>query len=288
MIATLEWIACPYCGADDAAPWGEEAGYTAVQCRPCGFVYVNPRPPLDAIDEAAQTGIHTTERGTVNVVSRIGFRRDKVRMFRKRMAALYPEHELRARPVRWLDVGAGFGELLAALENLVHPASRLEGIEPCLPKVEVARRHGLYVSARTLSEVHETYDVISLINVFSHLPDPAAFLGELTRRLEPDGEIVLVTGNGADVRREEYPDALCLPDHLVFAGERHVRGLFDRLGFEMVQVHRYRYFLLDPLPLRVVKNVVKRVLGRPVTRPNTGPFRSLFVRARRKAHVPRR
>ncbi len=281
MIVALEQIACPYCGSDDSTLWGEEAGYTAVQCRSCGFVYVNPRPPLEAIDEAAQTGIHTTERGAANVVSRIGFRRDKVRMFRQRIGALYPDDELRTRPIRWLDVGTGFGELPAALEDLVHPASRVEGIEPCLPKVEVAKRRGLRVSPRRLSAIDDVYHVISLINVFSHLPDPVAFLGELAQRLEPGGEIVLVTGNGADVPRDDYPDALCLPDHLVFAGERHIQGLFDRLGFEMVQAHRYRYFLPEPLPYRAMKNIVKRLQGRPVSPlRNKGAFRSLFVRAR--------
>ncbi|WP_457651789.1 class I SAM-dependent methyltransferase [Rhodocaloribacter sp.] len=286
MIKALEQISCPYCGLDDATHWGEEAGYTAVQCRSCGFVYVNPRPPLDAIDEAAQTGIHATERGAANVVSRIGFRRDKVRMFRQRISALYPDDELRTRPIRWLDVGTGFGELLAAVEDLVHPASSVEGLEPCLPKVEVARRRGLRVTPRQLSEIDETYDVISLINVFSHLPDPIAFLGKLVQHLEPGGEIVLVTGNGADVTRDNYPDALCLPDHLVFAGERHIQGLFSRLGFEMVQVHKYRHFLMDPFPLRAAKNIVKRLQGRPVTPfGNRGAFRSLFVRARQVEDV---
>ncbi len=277
----LERIACPYCNADDVAPWGEEAGYTAVKCRSCGLVYVNPRPRLATIDEAAQTGIHTTERGAVNVVSRVGFSRGKVRMFRQRIAALYPSDELLHRPVRWLDVGAGFGELPAALASLVHPDAQVEGVEPCAPKAEVARKRGLHVSTRMLSDVDETYDVISLINVFSHLPDPAAFLADLARRLRPGGELVLVTGNGADVTRSDYPDALCLPDHLLFAGESHVCGLLERLGFEIVQVHRYRYFQPEPFVKRVAKTVVKRVLGRPAAPlRNTGDFRSLFVRAR--------
>ena len=279
---TLEHVPCPYCGSAAYTTWAEENGNVAVQCDACRFVYVNPRPPRDTIDEAAQTGLHETERGALDVVGKLGFRRAKVRMFRQRLPALFPEDVLRTRPVRWLDVGAGFGELVAAVRSLAHEAAQIEGIEPCRPKVEVARRHGLAVSSRSLQELPAPYDAVSLINVFSHLPDPAGFLTDLKRHLVPGGDLVLVTGNGADMARSAYPDPLYLPDHLVFAGQTHVRGLLERLGFEVVCIQAYPQFLPEARPLVLLKNLVKKAQGRPTARVRPeGPFRSLFVRARR-------
>jgi SAM-dependent methyltransferase len=240
-----------------------------------------PRPSLEAIDEAAQTGLHETERGDYNAVSFGGFNARKVPLFKDRLRALYPEGELKQRPVRWLDVGCGFGELVAAVEAVAAPGSEIRGIDPCLPKVRVARERGLNVTADTLDRVGGGYDVISLINVFSHLPDPTAFLEQLRGLLNSDGELVLVTGNAADLEATDYPDPLLLPDHLVFAGERHLIDITRRLGFEPVAVQRYQYFYRDPLWLYGLKTIVKRALGRTVVAwRNDGSFRSIFLRAR--------
>ncbi|MEM8556460.1 MAG: methyltransferase domain-containing protein [Bacteroidota bacterium] len=278
-IATVD-IACPNCGYTERELWARDNGYSAQQCAACGFIYVSPRPPADAIDEAAQTGLHATDSGAVDRVGLLNFRRSKQRMFEQRLSELYPGGELAARPRTWLDVGCGFGELVAAVQALVPEGSSVKGVDPCLPKVRVAQRRGLPVTSETLSEVHGAFDVISLVNVFSHLPDPFSFVSDLKTKLKDRGEIILVTGNAAELpNREAYPDPLYLPDHLVFAGEAHLRALFERDGFEVVQVLRMPYFFRDPL--LIPKNIAKVVLGRPTEQlRNTGPFRSLFVRAR--------
>ena len=63
-------INCPLCGADDHVPWARENGYAAVKCKQCGLVYVNPRPSLSTISEAAKTGVHKTDAGNLPVVFR--------------------------------------------------------------------------------------------------------------------------------------------------------------------------------------------------------------------------
>ena len=280
---TLEHVACPCCSADEPTPWAEDGGYTVQRCERCAFLYVSPRPALETIDEAAQTGLHDTERGRYDAAGG-GFSPRKVELFEERLRALYPDGELARRTVRWLDVGCGFGELVAAVETTAGPGSVAEGIDPCLPKVHVAQDRGLNVSATSLEDLEGPYDVISLINVFSHLPDPLSFLAQLRGLLDPRGELVLVTGNAADLRADQYPDPLLLPDHLVFAGEEHLLSITEQLGFEATGVHRYPYFYRDPFWLYGIKAVVKRALGRPVMAwKNDGPFRSLFLRVKLKA-----
>lgn len=280
---TLERIACPCCNANEPTLWASENGYDLQQCGACSFLYVSPRPPLETIDEAAQTGLHETERGRYDAVSFGGFNRRKVRLFEKRLQDLYADGELTEQPVRWLDVGCGFGELVASVNNVAHPNSEVKGIDPCEPKVRVAQAEGLDVTNDSLDGIGGRYDVISLINVFSHLPEPLDFLTHLRDLLAPEGELLLVTGNAADLEAQEYPDPLLLPDHLVFAGERHLLDLTSELGFEPVVVRRYPYFYRDPFWLYVAKAVVKRALGRPVMAwRNTGPFRSLFLRVKLK------
>lgn len=283
-VEQLEYINCPYCGHDDSRPWGAENGYFAIRCRSCGLVYVNPRPDANSISEAARTGLHEGQTDNFNTVSPLGFRKAKKRMFERRLRKLFSRNQLIDRNLRWLDIGAGFGELLAAVSELAGSDSIVEGIEPCEPKVAVARRRQLHVTNRRLNEINGTYDFISLINVLSHLPDPSSFLRTLPHLLAPDGHLFLVTGNGADVSREQFPGPLFLPDHLVFAGEKHVRGFLKGAGFEIVELQRYQYFLPEATLLILLKNIARWVLGRhqmPLS--NRGPYRSLFIVARLKS-----
>jgi 2-polyprenyl-3-methyl-5-hydroxy-6-metoxy-1,4-benzoquinol methylase len=286
-----EAVCCPYCSAEASSPWASENGFTARRCESCGIVYVSPRPALAEIDESAQSGLHRTERGELATVGLLGFRSSKVRLFRRRLRDLYPNGELASRSVRWLDVGCGYGELVAAVRLEAASGSVVEGIDPCRPKVQVAQKRGLAVSSRGLDALIGRYDVVSLVNVFSHLPDPRAFLVRVASLLEPFGELLIVTGNGGDLRAEEYPDPLYLPDHLLFAGERHVLGLLDELGFTPTAVERYRYFFREAWVVHAAKKLVWRLRGRPVGRwRNEGPFRSLFIRAvrgRSPSNAPR-
>lgn len=274
----LEFISCPYCGSRTHRSWLTENGYIAVKCDQCGFVYVNPRPRLDLIRESAQTGMHGTNTEKLNVVSR--FKAGKVAFYRNRILELYEPAELSSRRIRWLDVGAGYGEFLLAVKSLAGVGSKVEGIEPCLPKLRVAQAKGADVTCRTLAQVQDRYDVVSLINVFSHLPEPRGFLREIARHLNVNGEMVIETGNGGDIPADAMPMPYDFPDHLAFAGEKHVTGFLEELGFKIVRVCRHADSLHDSRLTLMAKNLAKRIIGRaPRVVRKGGPYRSLMIRA---------
>jgi SAM-dependent methyltransferase len=181
--------------------------------------------------------------------------------------------------MRWLDVGAGFGELVEAVRDFAHARCACEGIEPMRPKAIDAQQRGLPVQPIMMSDVKDRYDIISLIDVFSHVPDFHAFLTEVKRLLLPNGELLIKTGNAADlVSRDKFPGPLTLPDHLVFGGECHMRQFLEEAGFEIVGMFSER---LDGL-VYSFKNVAKWLLGKPVclSLPFTSPTRILWIHAR--------
>jgi 2-polyprenyl-3-methyl-5-hydroxy-6-metoxy-1,4-benzoquinol methylase len=273
----LEPVCCPLCRGTHSAPWGAESGYLAVKCGECGLVYVNPRPALARITEANKIGEHATSAGTLEVVFRRSPR--KLRRYRRMLRRMFAAELAGPAPVSWLDVGAGFGELVEVLMDVLPAGSRVEGIEPMQQKAAHARARGLPVSPATLPEVRERFDVVSLINVFSHLPDFDAFLGELRGVLNPGGTLLIETGNGGDLlHASAYPDVLYLPDHLVFAGVEHLRAFLERNGFRISAVQEER---VDTVGW-VARNVAKRLLGRHtrVGLPYRSRFRTLFIRAR--------
>lgn len=273
----LDNIACPYCQSLRHQPWAKERGFHAVRCAGCALIYCNPRPPLDAIDSAVRTGAHGDEaQGLVVVARRVG---SKVARYRRVLAALYEDVWRLNQPITWLDVGAGYGEVVEAVMALAPAGSRISGLEPMQPKAEHARHRGLEVTQDYLRPGMPQVQFVSLVDVFSHVPDFGAFLHDLRQALKPGGELFLETGNLADVRsRAEFPGELGLPDHLVFAGESHLRGYLDRAGFDIIAVRRLR---IDTV-LNLAKNLVKKLMGRPSALgiPYTSRYRQLQIRAR--------
>ena len=277
----LETVPCYLCSEPAADPWATENGFHMVKCRGCGLVYLNPRPTLDEIDEAAKTGMHRFTSGALNAIS--AFSKRKVADYQAKLQQLIPAADLN-KPLRWLDIGAGFGELVKAVQQLAATGSYARGIEPCAPKVKKAQALGLPIDAAQLSELNERFTHLSLINVYSHLPDPVAFISDLKCHLEPRGSLVVVTGNGGDVPRAEFPGALYVPDHLSFAGEENVKTVLQRAGFEICAVNRYTDApSLARLPITFLKNIARRLTGRPsvpLFLPKGSRFRSLWIHAR--------
>ena len=272
-----ENIACLLCGASETAPWGSENGWTAVKCSNCGLVYVNPRPREVEISKANELGEHRTEAGVLRVV----YSRDahKLEYYRKVFVRLFADLLAKDEPVRWLDVGAGFGEVVEVLQALLPRGSVLEGIEPMRAKATNAQQRGLPITSRLLSELPDRYHVISLINVFSHLSDPRAFLGEVDDHLLPRGEVFIETGNGGDLNNaNEFPGPLYLPDHLQFAGESHLEQFLRDTGFAVLAKHRQR---TDTLRV-AIHWAAQWARGCPakLRLPYTSPFRTILYRAR--------
>jgi hypothetical protein len=162
---------------------------------------------------------------------------------------------------------------------LAPAGSQVVGLEPMHHKAVRARERGLEIIEDYLRPGMPRFRVISIVDVFSHIPDFGAFLLDLRQALVPEGELFLETGNLADLaRRDEFPYELGLPDHLVFAGEKHILGFLDRAGFDIVAVRRSR---IDGV-LNLAKNVAKKLIGRPAAFgwPYTSKYRQVQIRAR--------
>lgn len=269
------FVSCPLCGGSRHGEWVQERGFTVVRCEACRLLFVNPQPAQETIDEAVRTGVH--EGGLDVTARRVPA---KVSYYVARLRGLFDDLWASGVPVSWLDVGSGYGELLEAVSQLSPRGSRLQGLEPMLPKAAAARKRGLDVRPEFLQRTHyPKVQVVSFVDVFSHVPDFRAFLGDVRGALQAGGEIFMETGNLADLDdRREFVDELGLPDHLVFAGEAQLRRYLEESGFEVTRIERRR---VDDA-LGFAKCVAKKLLGRPahVRMPYTSRYRQLLIRAR--------
>jgi SAM-dependent methyltransferase len=273
----VEQINCPCCDASEGTPWVSENGFNAVKCSSCGLIYVNPRPIKELITEAVQTGVHqnvTHDRTAIG--KRIS---SKVARYQLIFQDIFSDVWHQNKDISWLDVGAGYGEVVEAISMLATKGSNVMGIEPMKPKVTDAQTRGLKVRKAYLSEVNEQYDFVSLIDVFSHIPDFRGFLNDLKKVLKINGTLFIETGDvGKLTHFRQVPSEWDLPDHLVFASEQNMVDYLESTGFDIVKIEKRR---VDGF-ITFVKNIAKKILGRQVnlSLPYTSPYRTMFIRAK--------
>jgi SAM-dependent methyltransferase len=176
-LATEGGTACPVCTAT-AAPEIEIPGYRLFRCPRCGCW------SSDARLRGAQTSFEP----------RHYFGNDDAD--RPRWGALLAR--LGAHPGSILDVGCGTGAFLAWLAERL-PASRRAGIELDPERAARARERdpAAAVHAGDALEVAAglagPFDLVTLWDVFEHVPAPVALLAALRRSLAPGGAIYVQT-----------------------------------------------------------------------------------------------
>ncbi|NCG18634.1 MAG: methyltransferase domain-containing protein [Rhodobacterales bacterium] len=149
---------------------------------------------------------------------------------------------------RTLDVGAGTGELVAFLNQRGH---RAEGVDPSEDAAGLALEKGLTVYATDLqafsgkvqSGEQDPFDGVVMVNVLEHVPHPADILRAAHGVLNENGVLcVRVPNDFTELQSaaEQVTGArswwVATPDHINYFDYASLGGLFERCGFEVVDV----------------------------------------------------
>jgi SAM-dependent methyltransferase len=169
---------------------------------------------------------------------------------------------------RLLDVGCAYGFLLEEAKGFYDVC----GIEIVEDAAAACRARGLRVLTGVADEAHLAelgmMDVIVLLDVIEHLPDPAATLKLCAHKLNPGGIIVITTGDFASLyARIAGPHwrLMTPPQHLWFFTPASLRGLAGALGLAVATCdHPWKI-----VPLSLILFQLRRMLGlrRGRTRP---------------------
>ena len=275
---------CPVCGESKSEPYANENGFWLVRCNQCALLYVTPRPAPEATAAAHQYGLH---HGDTAIAVTGRYRPARIRNYLGVLRDIYGP-SLPAALTSWVDIGCGHGEFLAALRVFGGARLSLVGLEPNVLKAGGCGSRGLDVRTCTLGDLPGTFTAISLLNVFSHLQDPKAFLRDCAARLEPGGELLLETGDTAHFPTEHHPRPLYLPDHLLFGNEAIIRRVFRELNLNVVSVQTYS--AVSAIPWQVLKECQLALRARRMPRlfaafrrwaRERGRKIDMYVRARR-------
>lgn len=250
----MEKVLCYNCGSGSTTDFAQENGFTLTKCANCGLLYVNPRPNAEEIDQAHKLGQH---RGAELIQTTGYYDFSKVSSYTQTLKAIFGDGSV-LKGKRWLDIGCGYGEFLEALNKFSSNGVIVKGVEPNVKKAAAARNKGLDVGYFDLTEHREKYDYISILNVYSHLPDPPTIIGEWKSLLLPGGRLILETGDTADLTVEQHPKPFYLPDHLSFASKKIVTNILEKSGFEVLGV--YKYPEVRETPMAIFREVLKALI----------------------------
>lgn len=246
---------CYNCGSEENTFYAEENGFSLVKCSGCGLLYLQERPDDKDISQAHRQGKHTGLK-ELDVTGR--FNAGKIPVYLRVLDDLFEGDFANKRT--WLDVGCGHGEFMVALRQYSNGKISAKGTEPNIRKQKSARKRGLDVGFFDLESHGGKYDVISFLNVYSHLPNPPEFINSLRGLLNPGGELVVQTGDTADFSAKDHYKPFSLPDHLSFASEKIVTDILKRSGFGILKVSKRPYVSFSPRG--IAKEIVKAFLPR--------------------------
>ena len=203
-------------------------GFAFVTCRDCGVISVaDPLPESVNYDAgyfsaASTNGYASYVADRAIVEANFATRLDWLKSY--------------APKGRLLDIGAAYGFFvhLASMDGF-----EAQGLEPASACAEFARRElGVELQTGRLESVDlpsESFDVITMFDVFEHFDRPRLALQQAFRLLRPGGVLVVETGD---------PEALLArvagsrwyffdpPQHLVFFSQENLARLALEVGFD--------------------------------------------------------
>jgi SAM-dependent methyltransferase len=245
---------CPACGRDTEQSFLYSKNGCAIwQCGTCGL----GRADAAGFDPATYyTGDYFSGRHSDGYADYVGAEDVLRREFAHLVAGL---REFRPTG-RLLDVGCAYGFLLQEARRFFD----VSGIEISEEAAAACRRAGLDVQTGSADETKLArlgpMDVIVLLDVIEHLPDPRGTLELCLRQLNPGGIILLSTGDfGSRYARLAGSRwrLMTPPQHLWFFTPASMRGLARSLGLEVLSfAHPWKL-----VPLSLVVFQLKRMMG---------------------------
>ncbi len=185
-----EHCVCPLCGSNDSRNIDNERGLGIAECSQCQLIFTNPR----AVDS------DKNYFGDANVFyeeARLIFKGKK-----KHHRDRNYEYELKKirrlkQSGRLLDVGPNMGFFIRKAKALGYD---VEGVEPSPSLAAIAQRewdvnvHNSFLEEANLDE--QSYDVITMIDVFEHVTNPSELLNVCHKLLVSDGVLAIKVPNG--------------------------------------------------------------------------------------------
>lgn len=287
----FEYVKCDICGSDRTEllyPVAECTGlypgetFNLVRCKNCGLVYMNPRPRKEELNKyypeesyyAYQSGrnkkaqlrnrikyfllewlegYRVYENNRLIHINRVITRFVGV-IFKDLLRCIIPYQ----KHGKLLDIGCGNGTFLKWYKD---HGWDVYGVEVSRKAIEICKQQGIKVFYGELLDAHlgnETFDVVTLMQVLEHFPNPSAILKEISRILKMDGYAIIAVPNFGGFDRKVLKSNwghLDVPRHLYHFELETLNKLLRNCG---LRIQKVKAKIFDSFSMKRNLNRIRR------------------------------
>jgi 2-polyprenyl-3-methyl-5-hydroxy-6-metoxy-1,4-benzoquinol methylase len=230
---------CPICDHHIHFPIVEIYSYPYHECQNCGHIFSKNPPGEDSIKRLYD---ETTE-GTKSIQSEIYARKElfetRLNMISSPKAEFINDHI--PQKGKWVDIGAGCGELVIAATRL---GWETVGIESDAEEVNFATDLGAkminsFIDDKNSKVFLEGAKVISLINVLEHILSPVRFINSISMNIEVNSYLAIEVPRHpslSSLSNMTFPEYsarhIYAPDHLHIFTEKSIELLLLNNNFK--------------------------------------------------------
>lgn len=235
MSNNLESIACPYCDSRNASTFSNIADI--VKCSSCQLVYLRTRPTKEALYQIYQVYANDTSHmrppNTVDEAKTHGLRREQLG---DEIVSMVTQ-----KSGNWLDIGCGWGAFLLRARELGFTPVGIEMTRICLDFASMQLQIPVSNSQFTDSSIPvNSCQVISMVHVLEHIPNPKETLTKIYDTLVPGGSFCGIVPNIASYCSEIEKDQWVWLDpthHYVHYSPETLRQKLEEAGFVIDKIY---------------------------------------------------
>lgn len=231
---TTDTTPCTVCKNTQSFLWIQKNNYSLYHCRSCKLIFISPTPTqtVDIYTEGYFYGA-TGGFGYINYDEAKQLDQQTFETYLDKIALFNPP------PGKLLDVGTATGKFLLSAKARGWDVAGTEISEAAAQR---GREQGLMIQTGALPDTSflpESFDVITLWDVFEHLPNPHDALGRFLTLLKPNGLLLLNLPDAGSVYARlsgRFWQLILPPEHIYLYNKKNLELLLKQYGFSVLQV----------------------------------------------------
>lgn len=228
-------VACNLCDKSESTKLFTIRSFNVVKCPNCGLVYLNPMPCTEDIAKVYDAREYYCNKGSP-ADTPLGY---PDYLMLKEHHNFVADELLRPlkgiNPGKVLDVGCGMGTMLKRFSELGWDTC---GVDVSTYATSYARNElNLEVFTGVVEELdlpENYFDLVTVIHVIEHIPNPKGALETLYRLMKPRGILIIAThdicGLWPRVVKSKWRH-LNIPEHTQFFSKNTLNRMLKRAGF---------------------------------------------------------